>query len=69
MASNSEGVVFSRVVKVRERKTRRADTVKRGRALDNQGVSVYIPLQTNRELGMNDKDLHLVMAISPTQGN
>ena len=69
MASNSEGVVFSRVVKVRERKTRKTDTVKRGRALDNQGVSVYLPIQANRELGINDKDLHLVMAISPTQGN
>jgi hypothetical protein len=69
VASNSEGVVFSRVVKVRERKTRRAGTGKRGRALDNDGVSVYLPLQANTELGINDKDLHLVMGISPTQGN
>ena len=67
MASNSEGVVFSRVVKVRERKTRRAGTGKRGRALDNEGVSVYLPLQANGYLGINDKDLHLVMGISHTQ--
>ena len=69
MASNSEGVVFSRVVKVREKKTRRVDKVKSGRALDNQGVSVYLPLQANGVLGINDKDLHLVMGISPAQGN
>ena len=69
MASNSEGVVFSRVVKVRERKTRRAGTGKTGRALDYQGVSVYLPMQANTELGTNVKDLHLVMGISPAQKN
>lgn len=67
VASNSEGVVFSKVVKVRERKTRRADTAKRGRALNNEGVSVYLPLQDSEELGTNDKDLHLVMGVSHTQ--
>ena len=69
VASNSEGVVFSRVVKVRERKPRRADTVKRGRALDNEGVSVYLPLQANGQLEIDESDLHLVSGISPTQGN
>ena len=54
---------------MRERKTRRADTGKRGRGLDNEGVSVYLPIQANGQLGINDKDLHLVMGISPTQGN
>ena len=65
MASNSEGLVFSRVVKVREGKTWMTGTGKRGRALDNQGVSVYLPLQANGQLGIAAKDLYLVMGISP----
>ena len=54
---------------MRERRARRADTEKEGRALDSQGVSVYLPMQANTELGTNVKDLHLVMGISPAQKN
>ena len=54
---------------MRERKTRRAGTGKTGRALDYPGVSVYLPMQANREFGITDKDLHLVTGISPAQEN
>ena len=62
MAANSEGVVFSRVVKVRMRKSQ--GNTKRGRALNNPSISVYLPLQaSNKQLGIQDGDLHLVMGI------
>ena len=67
VASNSEGVVFSRVVKVRKSKPRKSHTSKRGRALNSGNVSVYLPLDANGQSGINDKDLYLVMGISPSK--
>ena len=61
MAANSEGVVFSRVVKVRMRK--RQGNTKRGRSLNNPSISVYLPWQANDQLDVSDSDLHLVMGV------
>lgn len=69
MASNSEGVVFSPVVKV---KMMSFETLSRSRlgadrGLNTGDVTVYLPVNNNGQFLKEEKDIYLVMPAGQTE--